>query len=370
VILGTLAVLLAVTALTPAEKRIEAARKAIAKDPSQHSAYNDLAMALARRARETSDPAWYDQAARALEDSLRLAPGNYEARKAQVWVLLGKHDFAAAAAHARALNKAMPDDVMVYGFLVDAHIELGDYQEAKEAAQWMLDLRPGNVPGLTRAAYLRELHGDLEGAIELMETAWGRIPPSEVEDRSWVLTQLARLRLHAGKPAVAEKLLARALELFPEYHYALGALAEVRSEQGRQAEAAALEEHRCRVAPHPENFYRLGLALDRAGRRAEAARVFSRFERLARAEMDSRDNANRELALYYAGRGGRPAEALRIARREIEQRQDVHTRAAYARALQAAGRHAQARKEIRAALALGACDPEILAHAQAIGVRR
>ena len=53
--------------------------------------------------------------------------------------------------------------MLVYGFLVDAYAELGDYAEAEKAAQWMLDLRPGNVPGLTRAAYLRELFGDLDG---------------------------------------------------------------------------------------------------------------------------------------------------------------------------------------------------------------
>ena len=33
----------------------------------------------------------------------------------------------------------------------------------------MLDLRPGNLPGLTRAAYLRELFGDLDGSVELDE---------------------------------------------------------------------------------------------------------------------------------------------------------------------------------------------------------
>ena len=65
---------------------------------------------------------------------------------------------------ARELNREVPDDSMVYGFLVDACVELGRYAEAEEACQWMLDLRPGNVPGLTRAAYLRELFGDLEGA--------------------------------------------------------------------------------------------------------------------------------------------------------------------------------------------------------------
>ena len=64
----------------------------------------------------------------------------------------------------------MPDDVLVYGFLVDGYTELGRYADAEKAAQWMLDIRPGNVPALTRASHLRELFGDHEGAVELMDT--------------------------------------------------------------------------------------------------------------------------------------------------------------------------------------------------------
>ena len=40
----------------------------------------------------------------------------------------------------------------------------------------MLDLRPGNVPAVTRAAYLREMFGDVEGALELMAQALDATP--------------------------------------------------------------------------------------------------------------------------------------------------------------------------------------------------
>jgi len=55
---------------------------------------------------------------------------------------------------------------------MDANAELGNYAEAVKAPQWLLDLRPRNVAGLTRAAYLRELHGDLRGSMELMHMAY------------------------------------------------------------------------------------------------------------------------------------------------------------------------------------------------------
>ena len=140
-----------------------AARSAVAADNGNAEAHAALALGLARRARETSDTAYYDQAQAAAEKSLELAPGNVAGERMLVWVLLGKHEFAKALERAQALNSKIPDDLLTYGFLADANAELGNYEAAEEAAQWMLDLRPGNAPALTRAAYLRELFGDIDG---------------------------------------------------------------------------------------------------------------------------------------------------------------------------------------------------------------
>jgi tetratricopeptide (TPR) repeat protein len=250
---------------TPAEQKISAARKSIEVDPSRHEPYAELALALARRARETSDPAWYRQAQDALDRSFALAPGNLEAERARIWVLLGQHEFGQALERAQALNRRMPDDLMSYAFLVDANAELGNYEDAEQAAQWLLDLRPGNVAGLTRAAYLRELFGDAEGALQLMQTALQRTPPGEVEERAWLLTHIAHLELTAGRVEAADMALAQALGLFPHYHYALGKLAQVRAAQGRLEESVDLLKRRYGLAPHPENLFEVGEALHRAG---------------------------------------------------------------------------------------------------------
>ena len=62
----------------------------------------------------------------------------------------------------------MPDDIEVHGFLVDANIELGNFDEAVRHAQWMLNLRPGNQEGEKRAARLRQLWREAhEGGGEL-----------------------------------------------------------------------------------------------------------------------------------------------------------------------------------------------------------
>src|SRR5207245_3493335 len=104
----------------------------------------------------------------------------------------------------------------------------------------------------------------------------------------------------------------------------------VRLAQHRPAEAVDLLRRRYDAAPHPENLYDLARALDEAGRRADARDAWARFERAALAETGRKDNANRELALYYADRARRPAAALEVARREVSSRADVRTLDAYA----------------------------------------
>ncbi len=355
--------------LSPAQQKMAWAQAAIAKNPERYQAYNELALACARRARETSDVSYYAQAEAALEKSFKLAPDNLEGQKVRVWVLLGQHEFAKALEKAKALNKRTPDDVLIYGFLVDANIELGNYKQAEEAAQWMLDIRPGNVPGLTRAAYLRELFGDIDGAVEMMNAAYQQTPPHEVEDRAWILTQVAHLQLIAGKVDSAEKLLQQALALFPRYHYALGNLATARAAQQKHAEALELLRQRYRGAPHVENLYALAEALERAGGLEEAKAAYAEFEQKARKEIGWADNANRELIFYNADHASRPAEALRIARVEAARRHDVHTLDAYAWALYVNGQYAEARKQMEAALAVGIRDARMFYHAGAIAAK-
>ncbi len=351
---------------TPAQRRIAMAQAAVARDPKHAQAHADLALALTQRARETADPVYYQQAEAAVQAALAVSPGHFDARKVRAWALLGQHRFAEALALATALNREVPDDLMVYGILTDAHIELGHYDEAERSAQWMLDLRPGNIPALTRAAYLRELFGDIDGAIELMRAAVNRMPFQETEDRAWVLTQVGHLELVRRQPVAAEQALEAALALFPNYHYALGTLAEVRTAQQRHREAAVLQRQRYEVAPHPENLFELAEAQARAGMRAEAAKSYAQFEAGARAEMRGDDNANRELIAYWAGAGKKPAEALKLAEQEIARRGDVYTREAYAWALHKNGRRADAKREIAKALAVGVQHPRLLERAAAI----
>jgi tetratricopeptide (TPR) repeat protein len=357
------------TKLSPAERSMAQARKLIEKNPKDFEAYNALALALSRRARESSDVKFYAQAEEMLQKSFEVSPDNFDGQRIHVWLLLGKHEFAAALDAAKKLNQKMPDDVTLYGFLTDANVELGNYKDAEAAAQWMLDLKPGNTPGLTRAAYLRELYGDVEGSLELMNMAYQSTPPGEVEDGAWIVTQMAHLNLAIGKIDEAERLSQQALAMFPGYHYALGNLAKVRIQQKRYDEAVELLKQRYDIAPHAENLFDLAQALQLAGRTDDANKAFAQFEQKSLLETNRGDNSNHELIFYYADYAREPAKALEVAQREIARRHDVFTLDSYAWALSGSGQYAEARKQIETALAVGIRDAKIFRHAGQIALK-
>jgi tetratricopeptide (TPR) repeat protein len=356
------------TILSPAQQSIAEARRVISEKPTQYASYNLLAMALIRRAQETSDPTFYFQAEDAVKKALELAPNNFDTEKIQVSILLGEHEYPAALEAAKALNKRVPDDVMVYGLLTDANVELGNYKDAEIAAQWMLNLRPGNLPALTRAAHLRELFGDPEGAYELMEMAYQSTPATDVAERAEILTQMGHLRLASGSADAAEQLFQQALGYFPNYPCALGNLAQVRIRQKRYDDAVVLLQQRYQYAEYAGNLYDLAEALQLAGRDAEASKAFAEFETKSLQESSKRKNSNLELIFYYADHARQSAKALAVAEQEFSWRHDVYTLDAYAWALHVNGRDAEARKHIETALAVGIRDSKILAHAGEIAL--
>src|SRR5207245_2455562 len=74
------------TTLSPAERSMAQARKLIEKNPKDFEAYNALALALSRRARETSDVKFYTQAEEALQKSFEVSTNNFDGQRIQVWL--------------------------------------------------------------------------------------------------------------------------------------------------------------------------------------------------------------------------------------------------------------------------------------------
>jgi tetratricopeptide (TPR) repeat protein len=356
--------------LTPAQQQIAWAESAISADAGRAQPYNDLAVACVRRARETGDSSYLDQADTALQASTKRAPDNIESQKAHAMILLGRGQFTEALELARKLNAKTPDDLFTYGFIADAATALGDYAEAERATQWMLDLREGNVPALLRAARLRGIYGDTDGALDFYSKAYQQIPPTQTEEQAWTLAKMAEIQLSTGHLDEAENLLHSALQKFPGYYLVLELSARVETARQHFPQALVLVRQRNDSFPSLSSRYALAKALERAGQTTEAIAAYAEFETRALGATNAENNANRDLVLYYLGRGNKRSEALRIAEHEAGVRHDVSTLDAYAWALCGNGRYDEAEKQMASALDVGVRDAEMLYHAGVIAEKR
>lgn len=342
---------------TPAEEKIAGAMKQIQSGVKTSQVYNELADAYNRRARETGDPSFYRKALESLDTSLKLTPGDYEAQKIRVPALLAIRRFDEALALATKVNKRVPDDIAGWGLLADANMALGNYADAEKQVQWMLDLRPGAAPGFIKAAQLREVFGDPEGAMEFFDEGFRRTPQQETEERAWLTTHKAHQKVILGEWKSASGLLDQALATFPGYHLALAELASVRMAEGKFADAAALLEKAEKTAPV---LFAYANALGASGRKDEADAAYRMLE--------EKGAATTELVFYYADVRNDPAKALAAAEREYALRHDVATLDAYAWALYKSGKVDEAKKQMERCLATGVKEPSYLKHAAAMGV--
>jgi tetratricopeptide (TPR) repeat protein len=268
--------------ITPADQRIAAAQKRIKTSPGSSQSFNDLAFALCRKARDSGEPKLYEEASQAIDRSLQLTAGGYDARKLQVAVALGEHEDAQALKLATELNHKVPDDIAVWALLVDANTALRNYTEAERDAQWVLDLRPGSSLGFETAAALREIFGDFEGAVEFLDEANKRTSPNDLDQHAWLLTEKARLELNLGNPNGAEQVLTEALSYDPDSQFASLILARVRSAQGKYSEAAELLGNRYRKVQTPGNLSLWAEALEKSGQHEKAVAAFRHSESEAR----------------------------------------------------------------------------------------
>ena len=355
--------------LTPAQQKVAAAKKLIESAPERFQNYNQLAVALERSAAETADSSLYGQAEDALKKSFSLSPANLEAQKVRASILLGEHRYREALEQATVVNKLWPDDVLVYGYIADSQIALGNYAAAEAATQWMLNLRPGNIPALQRTAELRELFGDLDGAAEMLTLELVQTAPNEIADRAHVMARLGHLQLAAGHLAEGEKYLEQAHETFPDLPYVLETLAELRRAQGRYADASKILNQLYLKDRSPERTYNLAVALEREGQKEYSEALYREFAAKALQATNSSESSSVDLVFYYADHVQKPEEALRVAEAAFAHQPNVRVRDAYAWALAANGRFAEARKQIEAALEVGVRDSGFFYHAGSIAAR-
>jgi tetratricopeptide (TPR) repeat protein len=328
--------------------------------PLRADGYTLLAGAYLQKVRETGDAGYYQRAGAAADRALRLAPSDPGALTERSAVALARHDFRAGLADARRARALAPAINKPFGVLVDALVELGRYDEAGQALQQMVDRRP-DLAAYARISYFRELHGDLDGAVQAMQlavSAGGEVP----ENEAYVRSLLGNLDLQRGRIDAAQRQFSTALNSVAEYVPAQAGLAKVDVARGHLDRAIARLRRVVERLPLTEHVVALAEAERAAGRAAAARRDLA----LARAEQlllgRSGVNTDTEAALFEADHGS-PQRGVTLARRAWAAAPGVRSADALGWALTRAGHPRAALPWAARALHLGSRDPSFLLHA-------
>jgi tetratricopeptide (TPR) repeat protein len=351
------------TPASPTVAEIADLRSRISANPNDAGALRDLGLALLQRVRETADASLYAPADQALVRAYQLDPEDPLVDVGIGGLQLGRHDFADALATGRKVLSMLPDLPAARAIEIDALIELGRYKEADKAVARLLQLRP-DIVSLPRVSYLRELHGDITGAIEAMRSAT-ESPGLAPENIAYVTSLLGSLLVRNGDLTGAATDYRHAIEIVPDYAPAIAGLGRLAVGRGDLNEALSDFRRASDILPLPEYVIALGETQQLAGDTAGSAASYG----LARAEIRLFESAgvtvDLELALFEADHGD-PQRALQLATAAYARTPTVRAADARAWALHRLGRDREARMSADEALRLGSKDPLLRFHSGAI----
>ncbi|HRH38123.1 MAG TPA: hypothetical protein PK760_07255, partial [Flavobacteriales bacterium] len=231
-----------------------------------------------------------------------------EALTLKAMIKLSQHEFQDALTLGQEAVAIDPHRAFNYGILVDANVELGNYTKAVEMSDKMVGIRP-DLRSYSRVSYLREIFGDVDGAMQAMDMAVKAGYPGS-EETSWCRVQLGGLSERNGDLIKAQRQYEQALAERPNYPFALAAIGRV--------------EGKLKHYPEAEKNLSAAIALmPDASLYEEQARVFA-----AQKKTEPYDEAVRNAGLVLAGlaKGGEGHShqvGLEMARYQLEFAKDL-----------------------------------------------
>ncbi len=340
---------------TPTAPELAARIAAARALPERADGWVDLGRAWIRTARLAQREDLYRRADAAAAEALKRRPGHPQALHIRALVHRVGHRFAEVRRIAETLTAADPKDTAAWGLLADAALALGDMPAAEAAIDRMLQQRPA-LPAFSRAAWLRWLHGDIDGALQMWGEALRASGRTDPEPRAFVLSEIGHLHWHRARLDDAEAAYRAALKTLPEHAGALFGLGRVQLARGDAAGAAQTfaASNTARLSEQTAEWR--ALALRAAGQTAEADALDAKL-----AAAGAFDDP-RSIALYLAHRAIEPQTAVEKARADFEQRQGVYAHDALGFALLRAGDLDAAARHLEAATAHGTPDATLMAH--------
>lgn len=309
------------------KKAIEGLLASIAANPQNYKSKLNLAQAYIQEARITGNHGYYDQAALdLLDDVIQNEPNNFDALCCKATVFLSQHHFADGLLVAQQALPLNENSAFIYGLMCDANVELGHYEEAVKMCDKMISIRPDNR-SYSRVSYLREIHGDLPGAIQAAKLAVSAGYPG-LEQTEWARMVLAHLYESTGRLDSAAYQYQTALNERPDYAFAIAGLARIEKANGNYKESIALlEKAKNMISEYSfteelAEMYRLNNEYDQANKSAQEVIAMLSPSSVADESSSAHGHyADKELAYAYL-KINDTDNALKHALLEYERRPD------------------------------------------------
>ncbi|MGI8906623.1 MAG: tetratricopeptide repeat protein [Candidatus Sumerlaeaceae bacterium] len=335
-------------------------------DTPQARAANSLAEQLIQQGRETGDLHYYVKAKATVDAALKAAPTDSKTLRNAAWVATIFHRFEDAVRYATIATVVDPHNASAFGVLSDAYLESGRYEDAEDAAQSMLDLKP-STDSYSRGAHLLWLRGETSGAMALMGQA-GSAAQAGSEAEAWCSVQLADMLLKTGQLEKSGALCQDVLRHRPNYRFAHAGLGRVALCHGDlQTAIACFERATSCTSPLLSNLLELEQLYGASKESEKATAVASRIRLLAEQHQALGFSGDEiTVALLHAARHEKLADAIRLVATEAKVHRTTEAYAAYAWVLYLGGCELDAAEIAPKALQGGIQDPLVLARMSTI----
>ena len=283
----------------------------------------NLALLFIKEARVTGEHGHYYPAAlkmttEILENKDLSSDSKFRTLMTKAGIKLSLHEFAEAKEIALQAIKLNALNAQIYGIMVDCHVELGEYEQAVAMADKMISIKP-DLRSYSRISYLREIHGDVEGAKEAMKLAVESGFPG-TEETAWAMQTLAEMYQLYGEPEKAKKIYNTILASRKDYPFAVGGLASLEFEKGNIKEAEKIIQEAIDIIPEVGFYVQLADLYKAEGKDGQLKEISEEIFVMLKDDVTNGHNMNLEYALLHLELLEDPEKALFYAELEYQKR--------------------------------------------------
>jgi tetratricopeptide (TPR) repeat protein len=347
------------------KEKVDELTKKIKEKPGEVKPRLQVAIIYLSEARITGEhPYYYPVVLKILDGVLSIDPKNFEATTFKASVKMSQHQFSEARDLAEKARQINPNNAYVYGVLVDANVELGNYEEAVAMSDKMQALKP-SLEAYSRASYLREIYGNYPSSIEAMKMAvQAGLPGSEPQ--CWSKNTLGHLYETTGQLKEAEQQYDGILSIRPSYAFALRGKAQIYKARKEYDKALTELEKAAKIMPEFSFHEEMADIYALQGDKDKAQRKYAEVVKMLDEDARSGHSVDLELCKLYT-KTGQLDSALAHGMIEYRKRpKNIDVNHALAWVYFNQKNVAKAQQHMQVALRTGLKDPELLQRAGAI----